>query len=83
MYITSGSLRAFDRRPVGIESDSRRTAEASSSTMAPMVAERASSQDSSSSGEHRNNEQSGAGAATTNTNVQIFEETDLDLLDWL
>lgn len=83
VYVTSGSLRSFDRRPVGIEIDSRRMTEASSSMMVPMVAERASSQDSSSSGEHRNNEQSGAGAASTSTNVQMIEEADLELLDWL
>ncbi|KAH7671357.1 NAC domain-containing protein [Dioscorea alata] len=82
VYVTSGSLRSFDRRPAGIESDNRRLTEASSSMMAPMVAERASSQDSSSSGEHRNNEQFGAGAASTSTNVQMFEEADLELLGW-
>ncbi|KAJ0973393.1 hypothetical protein J5N97_021352 [Dioscorea zingiberensis] len=77
VYIKSGCLRAFDRRPVGPV----RMGEASSSTVAPvMMAKRASSQGSSSSSEHQNNQ---TDAGTAATDVQMIEDIDLELLDWL
>ncbi|XP_008776160.2 NAC domain-containing protein 90-like [Phoenix dactylifera] len=54
VYIKSGTLRSFDRRPsaaVAMNSESQRNPEASSSLANPQIAERTSSQGSFSSGD--------------------------------